>query len=154
MQGDPNVKTQLNAALKLQLTAINQFFLHARICKNWGLHQLNDKVYKASISAMKHADKLIERTLFLEGLPNLQDLGKLLIGETVPEVLQNDLTMYQEIRADLQRSIQLCESVQDYISRDMLEEILEDIEESIDWLESQQWLIENSGLENYLQSMM
>jgi len=154
MQGDSNVKAQLNSALKLELTAINQFFLHARICKNWGLHQLNDKVYKSSIEAMKHADKLIERILFLEGLPNLQDLGRLLIGENVPEVLQSDLTTYQELRAGLQQGIQLCESVQDYISRDILEDILEDIEESIDWLESQQWMIENSGLENYLQSMM
>ncbi len=154
MQGDSNVKAELNAALKHQLTAINQFFLHARMCKNWGLHQLNDRVYKGSIKAMKHADKLIERILFLEGLPNLQDLGGLRIGENVPELLQNDLGVYTTIRTGLQGGIQSCESIQDYISREILEEILESTEESIDWLESQQWLIENSGLENYLQSMM
>ncbi|BAW97553.1 bacterioferritin [[Synechococcus] sp. NIES-970] len=154
MQGKSSIKTQLNAALKSQLTAINQFFLHARMAKNWGLEQLNGQEYKYSIKAMKQADRLIERILFLEGLPNLQSLGKLMIGEDVPEMITNELTMAIAIRTELGAAIQLCEQKQDYVSRDLLTELLEETESQIDWFESQQWLIENSGLENYLQSMM
>ena len=154
MQGDPNIKIQLNTALKIQLTAINQFFLHARMCKNWGLSSLNETIYKGSIKAMKQADSLIERILFLEGLPNLQDLGALRIGENVEEVLQNDLIAYQEMRSQLQDAVQTCESLQDYVSRELFEELLESTEEYIDWIESQQWLIANTGLQNYLQSSM
>jgi bacterioferritin len=154
MEGNSEVKRHLNEALKAQLTAINQFFLHARICKNWGLSQLNDLEYKYSIKAMKQADVLIERVLFLDGLPNLQNLGKLLIGENVPELLQNDRTICLEIHQGLTASIQFCETEQDYVSRDLLTELLEKTEAQIDWLESQQWLIQNSGLENYLQSMI
>lgn len=154
MEGNQEVKQQLNNVLKLILTAINQFFLHARMCKNWGLHKLNEYEYRYSIKLMKQADKLIERILFLQGLPNLQNLGKLLIGENVPEIIANDLTQTTEIANTLRSVINLCESQQDYISRDLLAELLEETEEEIDWLESQQWLIANSGLENYLQSMM
>ncbi|MEB3310543.1 MAG: bacterioferritin [Snowella sp.] len=154
MEGNSDIKQMLNEALKVQLTAINQYFLHARMCKNWGLDQLNEHEYKSSIKAMKQADHLIERVLFLEGLPNLQSLGMLLIGEQVPEILSNDLTMSLEMRQGLQSGIQLCEQQQDYVSRELLAEILETTEEQIDWLTTQQWLIENTGLENYLQSMM
>ena len=154
MQGHPDVKSQLNDALKGQLTAINQYFLHARMCKSWGLEQLNEKEYRYSIKAMKQADSLIERVLFLEGLPNLQDLGRLLIGEDVPELLDNDLQVCQSLRDGLTEAVQICESCQDYVSRDLLEKLVEDTEEQIDWLESQRWLIEQSGLANFLQSMM
>lgn len=154
MQGNNEVKIKLNEILKLKLTAINQFFLHARMCKSWGLNQLNEYEYRYSIKLMKQADTIIERVLFLEGLPNLQNLGKLLIGEDVPEILKNDLTIANEIADNLRQGINLCETQQDYVSRDLLTELLEETEEKIDGLESQHWLIDNSGLENYLQSMM
>lgn len=154
MKADSQVLPTLNGALKVQLTAINQFFLHARMLKNWGLEALNERDYKQSIKAMKLADDLIERVLFLEGLPNLQDLGKLLIGEDVPEILKNDLTLQVEARDGLKEGVAHCESVRDYISRELLEELLEETEEHIDWIETQLWLIENTGQENYLQSQM
>lgn len=154
MQGDPQILQALNDCLKDQLTAINQLFLHARMAKDWGLEEFNEYEYKRSIKTMKMADDLIERVLFLEGLPNLQDLGKLLIGEDVPEMLSGDLTMLAEIRTRLQDSIHLAEAERDYITRDLVSEILEETEEQIDWIETQQWLIANTGLENYLQSQM
>ena len=154
MQGHPDVKSQLNESLKAQLTAINQYFLHARMCKNWGLNQLNDREYRYSIKAMKQADELIERVLFLEGLPNLQSLGSLRIGEDVPELLQSDLRLCVEIRDGLQLAVVTCETQQDYVSRDLFAKLIEETEEQIDWLESQIWLIENSGLPNFLQSMV
>ncbi len=144
----------LNNALKTQMVAINQFFLHAKMLKNWGLDALGNRAYSQSIKAMKLADKLMERILFLEGLPNLQDLGKLIIGEDAPESLQGDLQMQTTIRKQLQSAISDCEGLQDYVSRDLLEELLRETEEHIDWIETQQWLIEHLGLENYLQSQI
>jgi bacterioferritin len=154
MKSDDTTLKMLNTCLKDQLTAINQLFLHARMAGNWGLDGFNKKEYGYSIHAMKMADKLIERVLFLEGLPNLQALGKLLIGENVAEMLTCDLEMFTEMRTTLVKTVKHCEDSQDYISRDLLEDLLEHAEESIDWLESQQWLLENTGLENYLQSQM
>ncbi len=154
MQGNQDVTSALNGILKIKLTAINQFFLHARMCKHWGFNRLNEYEYHYSIKLMKQADKVIERVFFLEGLPNLQDLGSLLIGEDVPEILANDLTLTTEMAESSQSAIALCETLQDYVTRDLFRELLEETEEKIDWIESQQWLIENSGLENFLQSMM
>lgn len=154
MQSDPTILKVLNTCLRDQLTAINQLFLHARMAGNWGLGEFNEHEYKRSIKAMKMADELIERILFLEGLPNLQDLGKLLIGEDIPEILGGDLQMLGSIRSTLQDGIAQCEAARDYLSRETLEDILEETEEHIDWIESQQWLIANSGIENYLQSQM
>lgn len=154
MQGDKHIIETLNHCLKQQLTAINQLFLHARMAKDWGLDEFNVYEYKRSIKAMKIADDLIERVLFLEGLPNLQDLGKLMIGEDIPEMLNGDMFMLSGIRTSLQDAIHLTEDQRDYISRDLLSSILEATEEHIDWVETQQWLITNTGLENYLQSQM
>lgn len=154
MEGNQEIKFQLNQILEKKLTAINQFFLHARMCKSWGLNKLNDYEYRYSIKLMKQADKIIERVFFLEGLPNLQSLGRLLIGESVPEIITNDLTITTTIADSLRTAINLCESLQDYVSRDLFTELLEETEEEIDWLESQQWLMANAGVENYLQSMI
>jgi bacterioferritin len=154
MKGDPKVISSLNAALKQELTATNQYFLHAKMFQNLGLGKLYEHERKESIDEMKHADKLIERILFLEGLPNLQDLGKLLIGQTVPEMLKCDLDLERIARPMYLEAIAYCESVQDYISRELLEDILENEEEHIDWLETQLDLIDGVGLQNYLQSQM
>ncbi|MDA0689316.1 MAG: bacterioferritin [Proteobacteria bacterium] len=154
MQSDPKVIKLLNKALANELIAINQYFLHSRMYKDWGLHKLADKEYEESIDEMKHADELTERILFLEGLPNLQNLGKLLIGENTREMLECDLKLEMIACPDLKEGIACCESVGDYVSRDLLGRILESEEEHIDWLETQLSLIDRIGLENYQQSMI
>ena len=154
MKGDIKVIEFLNKALGNELIAINQYFLHAKMYKDWGLNALADYEYYESIDEMKHADKLTERILFLEGLPNLQDLGKLFIGENTKEMLACDLKLEHQAIDLLRQAIAYCESVKDYVSRDLFVEILDNEEEHVDWLETQLSLIDKVGLENYLQSKM
>ena len=154
MKGDPKVIEFLNKALTNELTAVNQYFLHARMYKNWGFSKLNEKEYHESIDEMKHADQLIERILFLEGLPNLQNLGKLMIGENPEEMLRCDLKLELEAIPPLKEAIAYCEQIKDYISREVFQHILENEEEHVDWLETQFELIASIGIQNYLQSQV
>jgi bacterioferritin len=151
VEGDPVTISFLNKVLKNELTAINQYFLHSRMLADWGLSHLAHKEYEESIDEMKHADRLIKRVLFLGGLPNLQDLGKLLIGENVREVLSCDLSLEMMGLPDLKLAISHCETVKDYISRELFTDILESEEEHIDWLQTQMRLIEQMGIENFVQ---
>ena len=154
MKGDPTVIEHLNRALKNELTAINQYFLHSRMLKDWGLNTLGDYEFGESVDEMKHADSLIERTLFLEGLPNVQDVGKIRIGENVPEILRCDLDLELDAIPDLRAAVAYCEAHKDYVSRDLFDAILKSEEEHVDFLETQLDLIDKVGLENYLQSQI
>ena len=154
MKSDPQVIVHLNAQLKNELTATNQYFLHYRMLKHWGFERLARKEYEESIGEMKHADRLMERIFMLDGLPNLQDLGKLLIGENVPELLSCDLQSESGAQATIKDGIAYCETVRDYVSRDILQAILDDTEEHIDYLETQLELLASLGEQNYLQSQV
>ena len=154
MKGDQKILEYLNRALTAELTAINQYFLHSRICKDWGLESLAGKIYDESIGEMKHADALTQRILFLEGLPNYQEIGKLNIGEDVTEILRADLQLEHEAHPMYREAVAHAESVNDYVSRELFEQILRDEEEHIDWLETQLDLIDRLGLQNYLQSQV
>ena len=154
MKGEQTIIDHLNQVLKNELTAINQYFLHSRMFKDWGLAKLAEHEHAESIDEMKHADQVIERTLFLEGLPNVQDIGKVMIGEDVKEALQCDLALEMKAIPDLQSAVADAERLQDYVSRDLFRSILDAEEEHVDWLETQLDLIEKVGLPNYLQSQM
>lgn len=152
MKGDKDIIKHLNRVLLNELTAINQYFLHARMFKNWGFHKLNEKEYHESIDEMKHADMVIERILFLEGLPNLQDIGRIRIGENVQECLKADLALELDAIPCLKQGIVDAEKVGDFVSRDLFQKILDSEEEHVDWLETQLGLIKKVGLQNFLQS--
>ena len=154
MKGEPNVIKLLNDQLTNELTAINQYFLHSRIYRHWGFEKLGKKEYEESIGEMKHADRLIERVLMLDGLPNLQALHKLMVGETVPEILNCDLQLELVSQKKVKEGIAACEQARDFVSRELLQDILDDTEEHIDWLETQIELVDRVGLQNYLQSQM
>lgn len=154
MKGDDKVISYLNQALKNELTAINQYFLHARMFKNWGLNALNEHEFHESVDEMKHADALVERILFLEGLPNMQDIGPLRIGENTSEILESDLKLEHAAVPLLREAIEYCEAQKDFVSRQLFADILTSEEDHIDWLETQLDLIHKMGLENYLQSKM
>ena len=154
MKGDPQVIDALNRALTIELTAINQYFCQAKMCQNWGFWKLGNKHYEESMGEMKHAERLIDRILFLEGLPNLQDLHKLMVGENVPEALKGDLDLERAAHPKLKEAIAHCEKVGDFVSRELFEAILASEEEHIDWLETQLELVQKVGLENYLQAQM
>jgi bacterioferritin len=154
MKGDSKVIELLNGALRNELTAINQYFLHSRMFKDMGLKELADHEFEESVDEMKHADELVERILFLEGLPNLQDIGKLMIGENPKEMLECDLRLEEQAIPYLREAVEYCESCKDYVSRDLISSILDSEEEHVDWLETQLELIDRIGLENYLQARM
>lgn len=152
MKGDPKIITYLNRILTSQLTAINQYFLHARMLRDWGVEEMGEYEYKLSIQEMKRADDTIERILFLEGLPNLQNLNKLMIGENVEEIVTCDMKFELASLPLLREAIMACETAEDFITRDLLVKFLEAQEEHVDWLETEQWQLENIGMQNYIQS--